>query len=101
MKLPGERPMNGQPKPAFYAAVVLVVAGLVAFAVWRSDIFAPAAKKQEASPIDPKELAGPKELDAQAEHPDAGPDLMAKEYKFRPRQERLPDPAGVGAYAPL
>ncbi len=26
---------------------------------------------------------------------------MAKEYKFRPRQERLPDPAGVGAYAPL
>lgn len=93
--------MNGQPKPAFYAAVVLVVVGLVAFAVWRSDIFAPEAKKQEAGKIDPQELAGHKELEAHVEHPDAGPDLMAKEYKFRPRQERLPDPAGVGAYTPL
>ena len=26
---------------------------------------------------------------------------MAKEYKFRPRQERLPDPSGVGAYTAL
>jgi NitT/TauT family transport system substrate-binding protein len=93
--------MNGQPKPLFYVAVVLVIAALVGFAIWRSDIFAPAAKKQEAGKIDPKELAGQKELEAHAEHPDAGPDLMAKEYKFRPRQERLPDPAGVGAYTPL
>lgn len=88
--------MNGQPKPAFYAAVVLVVAALVAFAVYRSDIFAPApVKNPDAGTIDPKQLP------ANVEHPDAGPDLMAKEYKFRPRQERLPDPSGVGAYAPL
>ncbi len=36
--------MNGQPKPAFYAAVALVIVALVAFAIYRSDIFAPAPK---------------------------------------------------------
>jgi NitT/TauT family transport system substrate-binding protein len=88
--------MNGQPKPAFYAAVILVVVALVAFAIYRSDIFAPAPRQNpDAGKIDPKELA------SNAEHPDPGPDLMAKEYKFRPRQERLPDPAGVGAYTSL
>jgi NitT/TauT family transport system substrate-binding protein len=91
--------MNGQPKPAFYAAVALVVLGLIAFAIWRSDIFAPAPQKQGGEPIDPRQLGG--QPGTTAEHPDAGPTLMAKEYKFRPREERLPDPAGVGAYTPL
>ena len=35
----------GQPKPAFYAVLFLVVAGLVGFAIYRSDIFAPKANK--------------------------------------------------------
>ena len=48
--------MNGQPKPAFYATVGLVVVGLIAFAIWRSDIFAPAPQKQGGEPIDPKQL---------------------------------------------
>jgi NitT/TauT family transport system substrate-binding protein len=88
--------MNGQPKPAFYAAVGLVVLGLIAFAVYRSDIFAPAPKPNpDAGKIDPNELK------TNAEHPDSGPALMAKEYKFRPREERLPDPPGVGAYDSL
>jgi NitT/TauT family transport system substrate-binding protein len=92
--------MNGQPKPAFYAAVAIVVLGLIAFAVYRSDLFAPAAKKPDAGPIDPGKLQTT-QLETNAEHPDAAPELMAKEYKFRPRQERLPDPAGVAAYKPL
>ena len=88
--------MNGQPKPAFYAAVGLVVVGLIAFAIYRSDIFAPAAKQNpDVGKIDPQQLP------TNAEHPDPGPVLMAKEYKFRPRQERLPEPSGVGAYTPL
>src|SRR5438309_5360550 len=88
--------MNGQPKPAFYAAVGLVVVALIAFAVYRSDIFAPAPKKNpDAGTINPKELT------TSAEQPDPGPTLMAKEYKLRPREERLPDPSGVGAYTPL
>jgi NitT/TauT family transport system substrate-binding protein len=98
--------MNGQPKPAFYVAVALVVVGLIAFAIYRSDIFAPAAKKNpDVGKIDPQQLnpQGQKDQDipANAEHPDQGPDLMAKEYKFRPRQERLPDPPGAAAYTPL
>jgi NitT/TauT family transport system substrate-binding protein len=88
--------MNGQPKPAFYAAVGLVVVALIVFAIYRSDIFAPAPKQNpNVGTIDPKDLP------VNAEHPDPGPDLMAKEYKFRPRQERLPDPSGVGAYTAL
>src|SRR5579864_4471320 len=89
--------MNGQPKPAFYGAVGLVVVALIAFAIYRSDIFAPAAKKADVGTIDPKEIPGGQN----AEHPDAGPALMAKEYTFRPRQERLPDPPGAGAYPAL
>lgn len=88
--------MNGKPTPVFYLAVGATVLGLIGFAIFRADLFAPAAKKNpNAGGIDPKELT------AQAEQPDAGPTLMAKEYKFRPREQRLPDPAGVGAYAPL
>jgi NitT/TauT family transport system substrate-binding protein len=91
--------MNGQPKPAFYAAVGLVVLGLIGFAIYRSDIFAPAPKAPDAGPIDPAQLNQP--LAANAENPDPGVQLMAKEYKFRPREERLPEPAGVGAYKSL
>ena len=47
--------------------------------------------------IDPKEIAPP--LSQNAEHPDAEPVLMAKEYKFRPREQRLPEPSGVKGLA--
>ena len=33
--------MAGQPKAPFYLAVALVMFGLIAFAVYRADIFAP------------------------------------------------------------
>lgn len=94
--------MNGKPKPGFYIAVVLMIAALIGFAIYRSDIFAPAPQKNpggnaggDGTAIDAKELT------SHAEQADEGPQLMAKEYSFRPRQERLPDPAGVGAYTPL
>lgn len=87
--------MNGQPKPAFYVAIAAVVLGLIGFAIYRSDIFAPKAQQQAAAPISPDELT------VNAEHPDPGPTLMAKEYSFRPRGERLPDPPGAGAYTAL
>lgn len=88
--------MNGKPTPIFYLAVGATVLALIGFAIYRSDIFAPAPKKNpDAGGIDPKQLT------AHAEQPDPGPTLMAKEYKLRPRQERLPDPSGVGAYTPL
>ena len=76
--------MNGQPKAPFYAALFVVVGGLLAFAVYRSDIFAPKGKIQEgAGAIDPKALG------QTAEAKDSGTVTTVKEYTFRPT-ERLP-----------
>ncbi len=39
--------MNGQPKTPFYLVLFLVVGGLLAFAAYRSDLFAPKGRVQE------------------------------------------------------
>ncbi|MSR56653.1 MAG: hypothetical protein EXS05_03140 [Planctomycetaceae bacterium] len=105
--------MNGQPKPTFYIAVAVMVLALIGFAIYRSDIFAPAAKPVAGDgKIDPNKLGNPLgggqsgaggggENAVNAEHPDAGPQLMAKEYNLRPKQERLPEPAGAADYVSL
>jgi NitT/TauT family transport system substrate-binding protein len=85
--------MNGQPKPTFYVAVAVVVVALVAFAIWRSDIFAPEASNKDPQPIDPKELA-------KAEAPDEATPLTAKKYVWVP-QERLPEVKGTSEYDAL
>jgi NitT/TauT family transport system substrate-binding protein len=87
--------MNGQPKTPFYVALFLVVAGLLAFAVYRSDIFAPKEKAHDATgAIDPKALG------QTAEDKDSGAVTTVKEYTFKP-MERLPDVKGTSAYKPL
>ncbi len=86
--------MNGQPKPAFYIFVGAVVVALVGFAIYRSDIFAPKAPKNDPGTIDPKELQ------AKAENPDDRTVTTVKEYNFRPA-ERLPEVKGISAYKPL
>jgi NitT/TauT family transport system substrate-binding protein len=87
--------MNGQPKTPFYVALFLVVAGLLAFAVYRSDIFAPKEKAHDAAgAIDPKALG------QTAEDKDSGAVTTVKEYTFKP-MERLPDVKGTSAYKPL
>ena len=43
--------MDGQPKPAFYAVVGLVVVALIGFAIYRSDIFAPKPPGNVPEPI--------------------------------------------------
>ena len=52
--------MAGQPKPTFYIAVLLVIAGLVAFAASRMDIFAPKGNEGpqpgQDQDIDPGEM---------------------------------------------
>ena len=40
--------MAGEPKAPFYAAVALVVVGLVGFAIYRADLFAPEAGNDKA-----------------------------------------------------
>ncbi len=87
--------MNGQPKAPFYAAVFLVVAGLLALAVYRADILAPKGKVHEgAGNIDPGAL------NQTAEDKDSGAVTTVKEYTFKPA-ERLPEVKGTSAYKPL
>jgi ABC-type nitrate/sulfonate/bicarbonate transport system substrate-binding protein len=92
--------MSGTPKPAFYAAVAVVVLGLIAFAVYRSDIFAPKGKPdgQEGNEkIDPAKLGGGK---PGAEAPDNVGITTVKEYSYKP-SERLPPVKGTAAYRKL
>lgn len=88
--------MNGQPKAPFYLALFAVVAGLIAFAVYRSDVFAPKGNVQQpgANDIDPKVLGG------SAESADTSSVTTVKEYTFKPA-ERLPEVKGISAYKPL
>jgi ABC-type nitrate/sulfonate/bicarbonate transport system substrate-binding protein len=90
--------MNGQPKAPFYVVLFLVVAGLLAFAAYRSDVFAPKGNVQEGAgdgDIDPNVLG-----QSAAEDADSAAVTTVKEYSFRPA-ERLPDVKGTSAYQPL
>lgn len=89
--------MNGQPKAPFYVALFLVVAGLLAFAAYRSDILAPKGNIQQppgGGAIDPNVLG------QTAEDKDSASVTTVKEYTFKP-MERLPDVKGTSAYKPL
>jgi NitT/TauT family transport system substrate-binding protein len=88
--------MSGQPKAPFYLVLFLVIAALVGFAVYRSDIFAPKGKMQApgGAPIDPNML------NQQAENKDATSITTVKEYSFKPA-ERLPEVKGISAYKAL
>jgi len=84
----------GQPKAAFYVVLALIVGGLIAFAVWRSDLIAPKGGGQAGAPADGA-VDKP-----QVEAADTGSVTTVKEYTFKPA-ERLPDVKGTAAYKPL
>ena len=87
--------MSGQPKAPFYMALFVVVVGLLAFAAFRSDIFAPkAANREGTGAIDPNAIG------QNAEAKDSSTVTTVKEYSFKPA-ERLPDVKGTSAYKPL
>lgn len=91
--------MSGKPTPTFYIAVILVIGGLVAFAVYRSDLIAPEGTDETAAQeIDPGQLGVGGE-DA-IEAPDTVGITTVKEYEFRP-SERLPEVKGTAAYSPM
>jgi NitT/TauT family transport system substrate-binding protein len=94
----------GQPKPAFYVALAVVVLGLIAFAYYRSDVVAPkpvepqgGAGGPQAARIEPKDLGG---MEQAVESTDAAGPTTVKEYKFKPA-EKLPPVKGTAAYKPL
>jgi len=86
--------MAGQPKAPFYAVLMLVVLGLVAFAWWRMNTVTPQGPGAETQTID----AG--ELGQQAEEPDSVSVTTVKEYTIKPA-ERLPKVTGISNYAAL
>ena len=97
--------MAGQPKTPFFIVLGLVVVGLVGFAVYRADIFAPKGETgtPDAGPIKPMPQGGPTDqatgqpAGEAPEAPDAAGITTVKEYKFVP-SERLPEVKGISAY---
>ena len=94
--------MAEQPKGGFYIAVALVVAALIGFAIYRSDLVAPkpaappgAAGGEPQPKIDIKEVAQPVESSQDTASP-----TTVKEYRFKPA-EKLPPVKGTAAYKPL
>jgi NitT/TauT family transport system substrate-binding protein len=81
---------SGNPKPAFYLAVLAVVLGLVGFALWRLGAL-PGVKTGKVSKD---------EMTSQTEAPDTSRITTAKEYKYVPAA-KLPPVQGISSYKPL
>src|SRR5678816_160848 len=86
---------NGQPKPAFYVAVLLVVAGLVGLALWRYGAIGPGGG--QAGRISNEELTQPK---GRAEAPDSSGITTVKEYNCV-AAAKLPGVKGISSYKPM
>src|SRR5262245_19796550 len=85
---------TGQPKPAFYLAVLVVVAGLVALALWRYGALGPNTNPGQ---ISSDELA---QLKGGVEAPDAAGITTVKEYNYVPAS-RLPEVKGISSYTAM
>ena len=82
---------SGNPKPAFYLAVLAVVLGLVGLALWRLGAL-PGVKN-------PAKVAK-NEMTTETEAPDTSGITTAKEYKYVPAA-KLPPVQGISSYKPL
>ncbi len=85
---------NGQPRPAFYVAVLLVVLGLVGLALYRYGAIGPGGQGGQFSG---DEL---KQLQKGAEAPDNSGITTVKEYNYV-AATRLPEVKGISNYHPL
>ena len=81
---------NGNPKPAFYLGVFLVVVALVGLGLWRFG----------ALPGTGGGAIGSEELSETAESPDSGGITTAKQYAYVPAQ-KLPPVQGISSYQPM
>jgi NitT/TauT family transport system substrate-binding protein len=86
---------NGQPRPAFYVAVLLVVLGLVGFALWRYTTILPGS--DQAGRISDEEL---KQMKKGAEAPDTAGITTVKEYNYV-ASAKLPEVKGISSYKPM
>jgi NitT/TauT family transport system substrate-binding protein len=85
---------EGQPKPAFYVAVLLVVLGLVGLALWRYGAIGPDSKVGKFTTEELSKLKGG------AEAPDTSGITTVKEYKYV-AATRLPEVKGISSYKPM
>jgi NitT/TauT family transport system substrate-binding protein len=85
---------NGQPRPAFYVAVFLVVLGLVGLAVWRYGSMVPGRQDSQISDEELKQMKGG------AEAPDAAGITTVKEYQYV-AASKLPEVKGISSYKPM
>ncbi|MGE5837361.1 MAG: phosphate ABC transporter substrate-binding/OmpA family protein [Acidobacteriota bacterium] len=85
---------NGQPKPAFYVTVLLVVLGLVTLALWR---YGAIGSGDRAGQISSDEM---KQMKTGAEASDASGITTVKEYKYVAAQ-KLPAVNGISNYTPM
>ena len=85
---------NGQPRPAFYVAVLLVVIGLVGLALWRYGAIGPGGGQGRFSSEEMKQMKGG------AEAPDSSGITTVKEYKYV-AAAKLPAVKGISSYKPL
>lgn len=88
--------MAGQPKPAFYLAVVFVVVGLIGFAIYRSDLVAPKAPQTGSD-------GGGKDLKTALENAESAdkPKLTVEEYKVLLQGGGPPPVTAVSSYQPM
>jgi len=92
--------MAEQPNRGFYIAVVLVVIGLIGFALYRSDLIFPKAPPPGGGggvpeKIELKDVKQPAESSQDTTSP-----MTVKEYRFKPA-EKLPAVKGISVYKPL
>jgi NitT/TauT family transport system substrate-binding protein len=84
---------NGNPKPAFYLAILLVVGALVGLALWRFGALPGVGPGSISRDELAKEAGG-------AEAPDAQGITTAKQYNYVPSQ-KLPPVQGISSYKPM
>src|SRR5258706_1588698 len=85
---------NGQPRPVFYVAVLIVVLGLVGLAIWRFGAVGPG---RQDGRISDEEL---KQMKKGAEAPDSSGITTVKEYKYV-ATSGLPEVKGISNYKPM
>jgi ABC-type nitrate/sulfonate/bicarbonate transport system substrate-binding protein len=85
---------NGQPTRAFYAAVLLVIIGLVGVALWRYGAIKQTGSGGQFSSDEMKQMAG------SAEKPDTSGITTVKEYNYVP-SAKLPEVKGISSYQPM
>jgi NitT/TauT family transport system substrate-binding protein len=85
---------NGQPKPAFYVAVFIVILGLVGLALYR---YGAIGSRTPTGQISGDDL---KQMQKGAEAPDASGITTVKEYNYVPAA-KLPEVKGISNYSAM